>query len=168
MHKVELHKTQDQDQRTIAAVLFMFLCILAVAASCSKARSVPTDRSPAILATPISPTDQLNGAAAMPNLPGCLLGKKWIHSHEEDTDVRVYRPDTYGFPPARGRTGFEFREGGELTYVGIARSDGSDEINGRWSFVEPNQVTIELDSERIQPFTLHIRYCDDEVLRVES
>jgi hypothetical protein len=54
-----------------------------------------------------------------------------LDSHEEDTQyVRVYRPAEYDFPLSRGRTDFEFREGGELIYYEIARADGTELSRG--------------------------------------
>src|SRR5260370_746002 len=36
-----------------------------------------------------------------------LLQRRWMHSREEDTATEmVFRPASYHFPPARGRTGF--------------------------------------------------------------
>lgn len=44
------------------------------------------------------------------------LHGRWQHSFEEDHDgVRVYRPEDYDFPPARGRGGVEF--GADGTFV---------------------------------------------------
>jgi hypothetical protein len=102
----------------------------------------------------------------MANLQECLK-RHWIHSHEEDTqDVRVYRPAGYDFPPARGRRGFEFREGGALVYFGIARADGSELFPGRWTIAGTTRVRIDVDNERIQPFILEVVSCDDETLKV--
>jgi hypothetical protein len=103
----------------------------------------------------------------MSDLSTCLL-KHWVHSHEEDTpEVRVYRPADYSFPPSRGRMGFAFREGGELIYHGIAPADGSLASPGRWSVQPPNQVRIEVDNERIEPFTWEIISCSDDKLTVK-
>ena len=102
----------------------------------------------------------------MENLQECIL-RHWVHAHEEDThDARVYRPTGYDFPPARGRRGFEFRDGGELIYYGIARADGSEQSSGRWSIEGTDRVRIDVDNERIQPFILEVVSCDDETLKV--
>lgn len=103
----------------------------------------------------------------MTDLDACLL-RRWLHSHEEDTpDVRVYRPADYAFPPARGRDGFEFRPGGEFIYLGIARADGTEESNGRWTIEAPARVRIDVDNERIQSFSLEVVSCDAETLKVK-
>jgi hypothetical protein len=104
----------------------------------------------------------------MEALRTCILGH-WIHSHEEDTaEVRVYRPVSYNFPPSRGRRGVEFRAGGELIYYGIASTDGTLEMVGRWTLEEPNRIRINVENDRIAPFTMEIISCDGEVLRVRQ
>ena len=53
----------------------------------------------------------------MAELRAETLQGRWVHSHEEDTDdERVFRPESYEFPPARrGRESIELRPDG--TYV---------------------------------------------------
>jgi hypothetical protein len=107
------------------------------------------------------------GGTDMANLETCLVGR-WIHSHEDDTpDAKVYRPADYPFPPARGRDGFEFRPGGVLVYLGIARADGTEEADGRWTVEASNRVRIEVQNERIEPVTLVVISCDEETLKIE-
>src|SRR5215210_2386437 len=102
----------------------------------------------------------------MATLQECIL-RQWVHSHEEDTqDVRVYRPAGYDFPPSRGRVGYEFREGGELVYYGIGRTDGSEVSSGRWTIEGTKRVRIDVDNERIQPVILEVVFCDDDTLKV--
>ena len=74
--------------------------------------------------------------------PEELIGA-WIHSHEDDTEeVKVYRPASYAFPPARGREGFEIKEGGECMYHGIAPADGSASEPASWSWEDGNRLVI--------------------------
>ena len=102
----------------------------------------------------------------MAELEACLIGR-WFHSHEEDTvDAQIYRPADYPFPPARGRDGLEFRPGGELVYLGIARADGTEESNGRWTLEASNQIRIDVENDRIEPFTIEVISCDEETLRI--
>jgi hypothetical protein len=123
---------------------------------------------PAVLSATVGEDSPCSsGGRNMLELPATIFGKTWFHSHEEDTaDVRVYRPDDYDFPPARGRDGFEFREGGAFIYYGIARGDGTEEAMGTWTVESPGRIRIELQHERIQPFVLEIVSCDDETLKV--
>jgi hypothetical protein len=80
----------------------------------------------------------------------------------------VYRPKSYSFPPSRGRRGFDFREAGELVYIGIGRADGSEEFSGSWVVEGSNQVRINVNSDRIRSFVLHVVSCDDKALKVRQ
>jgi hypothetical protein len=62
--------------------------------------------------------------------------------------------------------GLEFRENGELIDHGIAPTDGSLESPGRWSVQTPDQVRIDVDNARIEPYTLNIVSCSDDKLTV--
>ena len=102
------------------------------------------------------------------DLAACIL-RHWVHSHEEDAQgVTVYRPATYSFPPSRGRRGFEFRRGGDLTYYGIAAVDGPEPLSGRWHIEGTNRVNVEVNSDRVQPFALEVLSCDDQRLRAKQ
>jgi hypothetical protein len=102
----------------------------------------------------------------MDALPAAIF-KSWVHSHEEDTeDVIVYRPSNYAFPPARGRRGFEFREGGQFIDYGIAPANGTLESVGRWHVERPGLVRIDLESNHTRSFTLDIISCDGETLKI--
>lgn len=58
----------------------------------------------------------------------------WRHSHEDDTTTeRVFRPDTFEFPPSRGRVGYSFRADGTCTYIGIAARDGAARETCSWT-----------------------------------
>lgn len=105
----------------------------------------------------------------MEELPADLR-RHWIHSHEEDTeDFEVYRPSDFAFPPSRGREGFEFREGGEFIYYGIAPADGNLEQPGHWHFEGPNKLSVDLDLEngRTSNLTLDVVSHDSDTLRVK-
>jgi hypothetical protein len=102
----------------------------------------------------------------MAELEACLVGT-WIHSHEEDTpEGQVYRRPSYSFPPARGRRGFELREGGEAMLAGIAPTNGSQRITARWTR-EGRQIRIEPGDGRMVPMTFEVVSCDEEILRVK-
>jgi hypothetical protein len=90
-----------------------------------------------------------------------------MHSHEEDTaEVAVYRPVGYTFPPARGRTGFEFLADGRAVFYGIAATDGSSQTPGVWETEAPDKVKVTAEGKRIQPVVLHILSCDPDKLTV--
>jgi hypothetical protein len=133
----------------------------------SGAQGFPVDRTSPIADVGLGTPPVTREVASMSSLSTCLL-RHWIHSHEEDTtELRVYRPAEYAFPPARGRMGLEFRRDGELVYYGISPSDGSDHLPGRWSLEPPNRVRIDVTSERIEPFMLEVVSCSNEVLTVK-
>ncbi len=73
------------------------------------------------------------GKTASTALNVATLQRTWLHAHEEDHgDTLVFRPNTYAFPPSRGRTGFRIEAGGELTQYDIAPTDGLEERRGTW------------------------------------
>ncbi len=64
-----------------------------------------------------------------------VVGVTWIRSFEDDKDgTQAYRPETYEFPPARGREGWRFEEDGTLTKQAIAPTDGYISQRGKWNF----------------------------------
>jgi hypothetical protein len=102
------------------------------------------------------------------DLSECILGH-WIHSHEEESEsVRVYRRSGYAFPPSRGRTGLEFRENGRLVYHGIRRGDGSEPLSGSWRLDGQNLIRIDVENDQVEPFTLVIMSCGDDILKVSK
>ena len=70
------------------------------------------------------------------------LCKHWVHSFEEDTeDSKVYRPESFQFPLARGREGMELKTDGALTGFQIGRNDVPAPEAGSWQ-VQDNQLLI--------------------------
>ena len=105
----------------------------------------------------------------MPASIDCVVGKLWLHSYEEDTATfRVYRRDTYEFPPARGRVGFVLNPRGAAVYHGIARGDGTDEIPARWQDRDPDFLTIVLEQGQARSLEFVLLHCDDTILRVRK
>ena len=96
------------------------------------------------------------------------LRRRWVHSHEEDTDTTsVYRPADAGLPPARGRTGFEFHPDGRVTLLGIAPADGTVESTGRWTVETGSVIRIDGLPGPGDPLVLTVLSCDDDRLVVE-
>jgi hypothetical protein len=65
-----------------------------------------------------------------------LLYQHWINSFEENDakqGLRVFRPDTFAFPLARGREGFEIKEKGIFISHPIAPGDGNMSIEEHWT-----------------------------------
>jgi hypothetical protein len=94
------------------------------------------------------------------DLPSELM-RHWTHSREEDTDdMRVYRPDDWDFPPARGRRGFELRPGGELLVYGPGATDRPEATTGRWESSGEGRVRVgddELEIVSLEPDRLTVR-----------
>lgn len=69
---------------------------------------------------------------------------RWLHSFEEDHDgIRVYRPDTYPFPRARGRGGIEFSPEGKFVDWGPGRADAPEPTDGVWvSGAQPERFEV--------------------------
>jgi hypothetical protein len=71
------------------------------------------------------------------------LHRHWVHSQEEDTATEaVYRPDTYHFPPARGRTSFDLRPMGALVKRAIAPDDRRQVSEGNWKLEDGNRLAF--------------------------
>lgn len=67
----------------------------------------------------------------------------WRHSHEEDTETEtVFRPESFDFPPARGRVGYTFRKGGSCDYLGISPRDGTAKEECRWELTAGSKREI--------------------------
>lgn len=100
-----------------------------------------------------------------------LLRKTWLHSFEEDqSDIITYRPNTYDFPPSRGRTGFALEEGGIIKQYNIAPTDGLVEQIGKWEFTDNREilVTIPGNGKPDERYTIEIISLKDEVLKLRK
>ena len=95
------------------------------------------------------------------------LERTWLHAHEEDQgDVRVYRPNTYAFPPSRGRTGFSFDPNGLFTQFDIAPTDGLEGRKGTWKPENDRMVRISLTDQKDPDYKLEIVSLENDVLKV--
>ena len=71
------------------------------------------------------------------------LFQKWVHNQAEDkNNVQAFRPEGYPLPPARGRTGIEFKKDGSFINYEIAPTDGSLLVNGNWEQKNKNSREI--------------------------
>jgi hypothetical protein len=62
------------------------------------------------------------------------LQKRWVHSHEEDSDEEaVFRSGDRPLPPARGRRSLELRPDGSYVESFPGPVDVPEEASGRWS-----------------------------------
>lgn len=116
-----------------------------------------------LLAATCKPESQ---SGRLPPNPKQLEGT-WLHAHEEDqADVLVYRPNTYAFPPSRGRTGFAFERNGLFTQYDIAPTDDLEGHKGRWKVQKDNTLLINLDDQPESGYVLEVVSLENKVLKV--
>jgi len=97
------------------------------------------------------------------------LLRTWRHSQEEDQGaVQVYRPATYAFPPARGREGYTFAAGGQLTKLAIAPTDGALPLPGHWRWVSVRALHLTFDDPSQQDARLEVLELTPDVLKVKA
>ena len=120
------------------------LSLLLLAATCKPHRpAVPTPFS----------TTQLEGT--------------WLISREENSgDTLVYRPNTYAFPPSRGRTGFAIKSYGRFEQFDIAPTDGLAGRPGTWTPNGTARLRIHLTNAQEPDYTLEIISLDKQVLKL--
>lgn len=95
----------------------------------------------------------------------------WLSSREENTgDTLVYRPNTYPFPPARGRTGFAFKPYGRFEQFDMAPTDGLTGHPGTWVVdgSNLNKVRIHLDEGQEPDYELEVFSLDHKVLKLRK
>ncbi len=79
------------------------------------------------------------------------IHQKWLHSYEEDTpDTIILRPESYAFPPSRGRAGYELREGGEATRIAPGPADRRVYIPGTWSIDSSGLITMRFEGRQTE------------------
>jgi len=108
----------------------------------------------------------ISSPASMKQLEGT-----WLSSHEENVgDTLVYRPNTYKFPPARGRTGFDFKEFGRFEQFDIAPTDGLAGHPGSWVIdgKNSNKIRIHLDEGQEPDYDLEVLALKNKVLKLRK
>jgi hypothetical protein len=105
----------------------------------------------------------------MESLPAHIVGKRWIHSHEEDTPTEmVFRLENFPFPRSRGRVAFELRPDNSLVQIGIAPRDGPQVSQGKWQ-LSPDGKLIFIDESTGKPSqVLHIVSATEDRLTVQK
>ncbi|WP_398467906.1 hypothetical protein [Tardiphaga sp.] len=73
------------------------------------------------------------------------LANNWVHSHEEDVPgVLVFRPDTFAFPPSRGRKLLSLDPSGHFEGQVPGADDRPSPTSGKWS-VEGDHLHLDGD-----------------------
>jgi hypothetical protein len=88
-------------------------------------------------------------AGVVPN----LTDRVWLRSHEEEKgNLRVYRPENYPFPPARGREGVVFHADGRFDYLGPGRGDRPGKDTGTWRLdpSDSSRITANVADQAIE------------------
>ena len=94
------------------------------------------------------------------------LTQTWRHSQEEDQGaVQVYRPASYPFPPARGREGYTFAPGGQLTKLAIAPTDGTLPLPGHWRWASARALHLTFDDPSQQDCRLEVLELTPDLLK---
>lgn len=97
-----------------------------------------------------------------------LFGKTWLHAQEEDEgDIKVYRPNTYTFPPSRGRTGFAFEKDNVFRLFAIAPTDGLEEHAGRWELIKKDLLQVTFPEDESRNFDLALISVTPDVIKVK-
>lgn len=111
------------------------------------------------------------GLLSLTSLTGCggtqsIVGH-WVHSHEEDSSgVQVYRPSTFGFPPAFGREALELRGDGSAVVYSIGPADGVEADSGRWSYSDTSRMLTITTGEASRPMRFEVAHVDSALLRL--
>jgi hypothetical protein len=96
------------------------------------------------------------------------LTQTWRHSQEEDQgDIQVYRPASYTFPPARGREGYIFAPGGQLTQLAIAPTDGALPLPGHWRWANARALHLTFDDPSQQDCRLEVLELTPSILKIK-
>ena len=96
-----------------------------------------------------------------------ILRRRWVHSHEEDTDEEMaFRPAANEFPPSRGRRSFELMPDGTLAEGRIGPTDRPVETQGTWELRDDRLLLRRDPSET--PRVMRIASVDDDRLVVEK
>ena len=97
-----------------------------------------------------------------------LLQKTWLHSHEDDQgDIIVYRPNTYDFPPSRGRTGFTIEKDGTFKQYDIAPTDGLEEHTGKWEARDDDKIRIMFNEKSRESYEIEVISVEPNMLKIK-
>jgi hypothetical protein len=97
------------------------------------------------------------------------LHRRWVHSHEEDTDTEmVFRPASFNFPRSRGRVSIELAADGTLHESGISSTDRPEASEGTWELEEAGNLVLHREGEAEGKHVLHIVSVEDDRLVIDK
>ncbi len=109
---------------------------------------------------------QPHRAGPLPASPDKLRGT-WLQSTEETSgDTLLYRPNTYRFPPRRGRTGFALGQAGRFTQFDAGPADGLAAHDGTWTAPDPAHLRVHIADGSTPDYTLEIISLQNHQLRL--
>ena len=92
----------------------------------------------------------------------------WIHSHEEDAEnKKIFRNETFEFPPSRGREGMDIYENGTIIFRNITPDDRIKQSVGTFEIQEPNTLNIYF-SDTTPELTMKMLSCETGKLIIEK
>jgi hypothetical protein len=101
-------------------------------------------------------------------LPDEMLGRSWVHSHEEDTEHEmVFRPADRPLPPSRGRVRFEFKPDGSFLEAAPGPTDAPEHRAGTWK-LEDGKLVLESDEAPEGLRVMEIAHVDNDRLVVKK
>jgi hypothetical protein len=96
-----------------------------------------------------------------------LVGKSWLHSHEEDSgDEMIFRPASFAFPPSRGRHGFALQSGGTAVLTGPDPSDRLSNKPATWQIEGGKRLVLQGPGEEAR--VLEIKSASPDKLVVKN
>lgn len=97
-----------------------------------------------------------------------ILRRRWVHSHEEDTDEEmVFRPAAFEFPPSRGRRSFELKPDGGLIEGGIGPADRPQESRGTWELEDDDTLVLRPDPSK-PPRVMRVAAVEEDRLVIQK
>jgi len=100
--------------------------------------------------------------------PNVLL-KRWVHSHEEDTDKEmVFRTEQFPFPRSRGRFAFELKPDHSLVESGIGPADVPQISTGKWELSADGKLMLFKNSEKAPSRVMKIASADENRLVIQK
>ena len=103
-----------------------------------------------------------------------VVGITWYHSHEEDReDLKFYRPESYSFPPSRGRTGFKLLPDGSAIYKSIGPNDVPRDNKANWELSKDSTNLLLTIHNRASPndsqrFEYKVVSCQENLVQLKS
>lgn len=78
-----------------------------------------------------------------------IVGQTWLRSHEEESGGQlIYRPQSYQFPPARGRSALSLAPEGKSAMMAPGPDDRPVERSGNWMVTDDDHLLIETEGRR--------------------